>query len=312
MLRSILLILTPLALLLCPAPGHTESTYPCCPLHCQEDRVLSLQTPPITGVDVEVLQIELRDAGYFKEAIDGIFGQTTRQAVKTFQEARGLVPNGIVDEGTWQALGDVLELPVTAEKIPDPPPGRVSVLIDTIQRKLTILSDGRPFKQYPVAVGKYSTPSPIGAWKITSKAMNWGTGFGTRWNGLSVPWGVYGIHGTNKPGSIGSYASHGCIRMFNRHVEEIYPWVSSGTPVVIVGNPFKYEPEAFRDLCRGSRGSDVMVAQRVLKRMGYYTGPIDGIWGWGMEQAVIKYRKDKGLRHGNKVDREVYEKLGIL
>lgn len=311
MLRYLLFILAPLAFLLCPAPCHAENTYPCCPLHCLEERVLNLQTPPLTGVDVEVLQKELRDAGYFEQEIDGIFGSTTLQAVKMFQEARGLVPSGIVDEATWQALGEVLELPVTAEK-PEPPTGQVSILIDTTQRKLTILSDGRPFKQYPVAVGKYSTPSPIGIWKVTHKAMHWGTGFGSRWNGLSVPWGVYGIHGTNRPGSIGSYASHGCIRMFNHHVEEIYPWLSSGTPVVIVGNPFKYEPGPYRHLCRGSRGSDVMAVQRVLDRLGYYTGPIDGIWGGGMEQAVIKFRKDKGLRHDNKVDNEVYEKLGIL
>ena len=48
--------------------------------------------------------------------------------------------------------------------------------------------------------------------------MNWGGGFGTRWLGLNVPWGIYGIHGTNQPWSIGTQASAGCIRMFNRHV----------------------------------------------------------------------------------------------
>ncbi len=43
-----------------------------------------------------------------------------------------------------------------------------------------------------------------------------------RWIGLNVPWGVSGIHGTNMPGTIGSEASHGCIRMLDKDVEEHY------------------------------------------------------------------------------------------
>ncbi|WP_243141183.1 L,D-transpeptidase family protein [Alkaliphilus pronyensis] len=43
-------------------------------------------------------------------------------------------------------------------------------------------------KQYTIASGKISSPSPLGYWKVTSKAR-WGSGFGTRWMGLNVPWG---------------------------------------------------------------------------------------------------------------------------
>lgn len=58
----------------------------------------------------------------------------------------------------------------------------------------TLVVDGQARKVYPVAVGRPSTPSPVG----------------TRWMGLSIP--GYGIHGTNEPKSIGKAASHGCIR----------------------------------------------------------------------------------------------------
>lgn len=300
-----------LIVLLSPTAIHAESSFSCCPLHCLEERVLFLKSPPMTGEDVEVLQKELKATGYYKQTIDGIFGETTHHAVISFQEARGLQPSGMVDESTWQSLNDALELPVSVTK-PEPPAGRVSILIDTTRRILTIMSDGQPYKQYPVAVGKYSTPSPIGTWRITNMGRHWGTGFGTRWMGLSVPWGTYGIHGTNRPGSIGSYASHGCIRMNNHHVEEIFPWISSGVPVMIIGNPFEYEPGAFRIIRRGSRGSDVLEVQRLLKRLGYYNGPRDGIWGWGMEKAINDFRKDKELPADNSVDRQVYEKLGIL
>ena len=56
---------------------------------------------------------------------------------------------------------------------------------------------------------------------------------GTRWLGLSKK--GYGIHGTNAPGSIGRNASHGCIRMRNRDVEELFELVAVGDMVELVG-----------------------------------------------------------------------------
>ncbi len=53
---------------------------------------------------------------------------------------------------------------------------------------------------------------------------------GTRKLGLGMG---YAIHGTNKPWSIGRAASHGCIRMLNKDIEELYTMVEVGTPVFI-------------------------------------------------------------------------------
>jgi len=205
---------------------------------------------------------------------------------------------------------EIIEEPVSKEKIP-PPSGEVVLIIDTINRKLTVYSDGEPYKQFPVAVGKNETRTPVGNWKVFRKALNWGNGFGSRWIGLTIPWGIYGIHGTNKPYSIGTYASHGCIRMFNYHVEQLYPWVEPGTPVIIVGNPFANPGHPHRVLRRGEKGADVMEVQRNLKRLGYYNGEIDGIFGGGMEKAVIEFRKDHNLRYDNCVDLDFYKKLGL-
>jgi lipoprotein-anchoring transpeptidase ErfK/SrfK len=105
--------------------------------------------------------------------------------------------------------------------------------IDTAAKVLTLLKDGKWFKSYPVAVGKPSTHSPKGTFKIINKALNPGGPFGARWMGLSAPGGSYGIHGTNNPDSIGKEASSGCIRMYNNHVIELYNLVSIGTTVKI-------------------------------------------------------------------------------
>lgn len=45
--------------------------------------------------------------------------------------------------------------------------------------------------------------------------------------------GEYAIHGTNRPASIGGFVSHGCIRMYNSDIQELYRLVSVGTPVLV-------------------------------------------------------------------------------
>jgi lipoprotein-anchoring transpeptidase ErfK/SrfK len=107
-----------------------------------------------------------------------------------------------------------------------------SIEINTKQRFLKLLNKGFPMRQYPVAVGKPSTPSPIGIWTTTKKAL-WGEQFGGYFMQLSVPWGIYGIHGTNKPWSIGKAVSHGCIRMYTGDAKQLYNTIPVGTPVLI-------------------------------------------------------------------------------
>ena len=88
-------------------------------------------------------------------------------------------------------------------------------------------------KIYPVAVGKPDTPTPTGIYKIITKTVNPGGILGTRWMGLDIPDGPYGIHGTNNPAAIGKEISNGCIRMYNHDVEELFNLVKIGTVVTI-------------------------------------------------------------------------------
>lgn len=107
-----------------------------------------------------------------------------------------------------------------------------NIEIDTKKRILKLFENGTYVKEYPVAVGKSSTLTPPGNWTITKKAL-WGAQFGGHFMQLSIPWGVYGIHGTNKPWSIGQAVSHGCVRMYNKDAAELYNTVPVGTPVYI-------------------------------------------------------------------------------
>lgn len=163
-------------------------------------------------------------------------------------------------------------------------------------------------KSYPIASGKLDSPSPIGTWRVINKG-EWSSGFGTRWIGINVPWGKYGIHGTNNPSSIGSHASHGCIRMFNKHVEDAYNYVSYDTVVVIYGGPYNMFYNKLRTLAPGDTGSDVKEVQRVLKEKGYYRGDLDGIYGEYLKKQIIKYRKDHKLNINHFADTELYKAL---
>jgi lipoprotein-anchoring transpeptidase ErfK/SrfK len=122
------------------------------------------------------------------------------------------------------------------------------IVVSIPDRKLVLLEGGRVVKMYRVAVGKSTTPSPSGAFHIVSQVTNptyyhegkaVGPGpmnpVGTRWMGLGYK--GYGIHGTNVPGSIGKAASHGCIRMRNHDVEELFGLVQVGDPVELVAEP---------------------------------------------------------------------------
>ncbi|HDK7155398.1 TPA: L,D-transpeptidase [Clostridium botulinum] len=108
------------------------------------------------------------------------------------------------------------------------------IVINTKAHTLTLFRDNNVYKTYKVAVGKPSTPTPKGTFKIINRAINPGGPFGARWLGLNIPYGDYGIHGTNNPSSIGKNVSNGCIRMFNNQVIELSNLVPIGTTVTIV------------------------------------------------------------------------------
>ncbi len=188
------------------------------------------------------------------------------------------------------------------------PTGQVSIIIHVNQQTLEVYSDGQLHKKYRIAVGKSNTPTPIGEWNIVWKAYNWGTGFGTRWMGLNVPWGIYGIHGTNKPWSIGQFASHGCIRMRNRDVEELFEWVPIGTPVTIEGRKIKIR----RVLKYQMTGSDVAILQMKLRELGYLETRADGIFGLVTDEAIKKFQAEHGIEANGIVDKQVLELLGFL
>jgi LysM repeat protein len=123
---------------------------------------------------------------------------------------------------------------------------KLSVLVNTQEKKLYLKKDEEIIKTYLIAAGTDGL-TPPGDFTIVNKLEN-PTWFhagaivppgspenilGTRWLGFSIP--GYGIHGTTRPESIGTDATAGCIRMYNQDVEELYSIIPVGTTVMIQG-----------------------------------------------------------------------------
>ncbi|MGH1573045.1 L,D-transpeptidase [Methylobacterium sp. P31] len=127
-----------------------------------------------------------------------------------------------------------------------------SIVISVSQRKLYLVNGDGTAIRYPVAVGKpgkqwFGTKSIDGkyvapAWappaevkRDNPRLPNLIAG-GSPHNpmgaaAMTLAGGEYAIHGTNRPSSVGTYASYGCIRMYNQDVVDLYARVEVGTPV---------------------------------------------------------------------------------
>jgi len=128
-----------------------------------------------------------------------------------------------------------------------------AILVDLSQRRVYLYNGAKLEKSYRCAVGMRGYETPRGSFKIVGKKAwpswhNPGGAWGKNMPsvigpGVSNPLGTRAIyinasgirlHGTTKTRSIGTAASHGCMRMLRRDVEDLYKRVNVGMPVVIV------------------------------------------------------------------------------
>jgi lipoprotein-anchoring transpeptidase ErfK/SrfK len=127
------------------------------------------------------------------------------------------------------------------------------LIVDRASFKLTLYKNLKKAKTYGIAVGQVGLDTPAGLYTIQNKAVNpaWHVP-NSAWAGdlagkvisgddpsnpIKARWmGIYdgvGVHGTSDDASIGSAASHGCIRMHVPDVEELYDQVPVGAPIYI-------------------------------------------------------------------------------
>lgn len=141
------------------------------------------------------------------------------------------------------------EAPAEKEKPAKPRFEDKRIEVNLASRLLTLYQGDVGIRMYPVASGRpgEDTETPLGRRKVVAMIENpeWvdpddeehpvpsgpENPLGYRWIGIG---GNYGIHGTNNPNSIGNYASHGCVRMYEKDVEDLFAHIVKGIPVDII------------------------------------------------------------------------------
>jgi lipoprotein-anchoring transpeptidase ErfK/SrfK len=126
----------------------------------------------------------------------------------------------------------------------------LSIIVDKENHRLAVVSGDVLLRNYKVGLGGDKTPE--GKFVITEKVKDpngSSTGaFGSR--GMTLSDGLYAIHGTDDPSSMGKDESLGCVRMTKEDLEELYDLVPIGTTVEIAkgGLPdeLRVPPERFR------------------------------------------------------------------
>jgi hypothetical protein len=211
--------------------------------------------------------------------------------------------NGVVTPEVWKTLMEVE--PAYPCMSDSKSQDRLLIVIDVKTRTLVLYQNDKEIRRYPVAVGKSETPTPLGEWNVVHKGVGWGSGFGTRWMGLNVPWGKYGIHGTRQPWAIGKEnVSGGCIRMNSEDAKDLYQYIPHGTKVTIV-----FENQPFRNLKDGDFGSDVYKVQIALKKLGYFHNWCNGKFSTETKKAVYRFQTDVKLAQTGIVNISTWEKL---
>ncbi|MFQ6537353.1 MULTISPECIES: L,D-transpeptidase [Aphanothece] len=157
---------------------------------------------------------------------------------------------------------------LTTAPVPSRPAtvGQRELVLDRRRRHLLVLEGGRELRRFPVAVGRPGWETPVGRFQVIELVANpvWehpATGqrvqpgpanpLGSRWIGfhrdcqgrrgfngrenLVVEGCVSaGFHGTPNRETVGQAASHGCVRLFDEHVRELFALVQMGTPVTVL------------------------------------------------------------------------------
>ncbi len=186
------------------------------------------------GADVTLLQQRLREAGVYpkKGKLSGVVDKKTEKAIARYQKRYKLQKTGIVDERMVQRMV-----------------GRL--VVNLSQFRVRLVRDGKVVASYPIAKGQSAYPTPTGEYEIIDKQVDptwtppdspWaaelssippgpGNPLGTRWIGTSAP--AIGFHGTYATYSVGTAASHGCMRMYIEDVEEMYEMVTLGMKLSI-------------------------------------------------------------------------------
>lgn len=179
-----------------------------------------------TGRPVADLQRRLHDLRYQVRAVTGTYDAETRQAVMAFQKVHGLQRDGVAGPQTLTALRH---------------PGRVTARgtapglhmeVDVARQVAHLVRDGRIVRTYNVSTGTGGTPTPLGQFTVLRRIDGMRHApLGDLWRPMYFTETGVAFHGAQPV--VGFAASHGCVRMSDPSINELFDQLVPGTPVSV-------------------------------------------------------------------------------
>lgn len=208
------------------------------------------------GAAVSELQAALKLLGYYRDAVDGIYRESTASAVSGFQQAAGLTPDGITGPATWNRLFPSTPTVVRTSPLPSntPPPVRTSPLPSNSPN--------------PVRVSPSSSNNPASSFPVPTIIQSPNTNERVNQPALQEP---SKPRQTNRP---------------NRNQPASTPSSSSST-----ANP-QTNAVTLPVLRQGMQGPAVVQLQERLKTLGFLKEPVDGVFG-DITQAAVQAAQQK-------------------
>ncbi|KZE66348.1 L,D-transpeptidase [Fictibacillus phosphorivorans] len=138
-----------------------------------------------------------------------------------------------------------------AEKLGDP-----YVIVNKTSNRLALIEEGKIKEVYKVATGKSKELTPEGEFTVTVKAIDpyyrkkdipggdKTNPLGSRWIGFdaqNTDGRTFGVHGNNNPAAIGRFVTAGCIRMYEKDVQELYRLLKIGTKIKVIQSHKSFE-----------------------------------------------------------------------
>ncbi|RJQ04075.1 MAG: peptidoglycan-binding protein, partial [Bacillota bacterium] len=239
-------------------------------------RVLELQSPLMHGEDVLAVQRALAARGFNPGPIDGVYGNLTASAVRSFQSSRGLPVTGVVCGQTYVLLC------VPCSTVPPCPPGpaQCRVLVTT-----------KPFMSGPDVLAVQEALSA---------------------HGFS-PGAHDGVYGPRTATAVREFQASRGLPVTGVVCDGLYSTLGVGCPTVPpcpVNPPVSTCRRLFLDR-PFLRGSDVAAVQAALANRGFNPGAVDGVYGPNTFNAVKEFQIAAGLRDSGVVCSLEYRALLI-
>ncbi|MCR4887307.1 MAG: peptidoglycan-binding protein [Clostridiales bacterium] len=212
-----------------------------------------------TGQEVRQIQQKLKDLGFLKGSVDGDFGEATEKAVKAFQKQYGLTVDGKVGQETMAKLASAratAKPAITPTPKPSPTPSYANVYL----RRGNSGAQVKQLQNRLITLG-YLKGKATGEFDLATEAA------------------VIAFQNRNTSYADGVAGPETLRALYSSNARKAF------SPAGIIGSSLR----------EGDGGEEVRLLQERLKRLGYYSGNVDGDFGAGTVNAVKAFQRQNGL-----------------